>query len=202
VCSAVCRVFSIGHTTKTHFVSHLVLEKQTKCIPICMSVGDSHKGPLITGEKPISSQNNKNTNELTNCKLHLTQSRPGDRSPRPWQPQRPIKQSAPAPLGRNSASLEGPGAVLPKLRLARGLDAPSGETPPRSRAGRPLGRHSASLEGYTHPRAGLCLARGLYAPSGGSPPRSRAMRALGWVSASLGVLAGPPSPRPLPWTGH
>jgi hypothetical protein len=72
----------------------------------------------------------------------------------------PSKQSAPAPLGQNSASLEGPGAVTPKLRLARGLDAPSGETPPRSRAGRPLGRDSASLEVYAHPRVGLRLARG------------------------------------------
>jgi hypothetical protein len=109
------------------------------------NVGDSHKGPLITGEKPISSQNNKNTNKLTHCKLHLTQSRPDDTSPRPWQPQRPIKRLAPAPLGRNSASLEGPGAVLPKLRLARGLD---------------------------DPRVRLRLARGLCAPSGGSPPHS------------------------------
>jgi hypothetical protein len=66
----------------------------------------------------------------------LTQSRHGDRSPRPWQPQRPIKRSAPAPLGRNSASLEGTSAVPLKLHLARGLAAPSGETPPHSRLSR------------------------------------------------------------------
>jgi hypothetical protein len=71
------------------------------------TVGDSHKGLLITRENPISSQNNKNANELTNCKLHLMQSRPGDRSPRPRQPQWPINRSTPAPLGQNSASLKG-----------------------------------------------------------------------------------------------
>jgi hypothetical protein len=42
-----------------------------------MFVGDSHKGPLITREKLISSQNNKNTNELTNSKLLHMQPRPG-----------------------------------------------------------------------------------------------------------------------------
>jgi hypothetical protein len=88
-------------------------------------VGDNHKDPLKTGGKPIYSQNNKNTNELTNCKMHLTQSRPGDRGPRPWQPQWPIKRSAPTPLGRNSTSLHGPGAVPPKLRRARGSAAPA-----------------------------------------------------------------------------
>jgi hypothetical protein len=46
------------------------------------SVGDSHKGPIITGENPFFA-NNKNTNELTNRKMHPTQSRPGDGSPRP-----------------------------------------------------------------------------------------------------------------------
>jgi hypothetical protein len=50
-------------------------------------------------EKTHFSQNNKNTNEFTNCKLHPTQSRPGDRSPRPRQPQRPTERSVPAPLG-------------------------------------------------------------------------------------------------------
>jgi hypothetical protein len=46
-------------------------------------------------------------------------------SPLPRQPQRPIKRSAPAPLGQISTSLEGSGAVPPKLHFARGLDAPS-----------------------------------------------------------------------------
>jgi hypothetical protein len=142
----------------------------------------------------------KNTNELTNCKLHLALTRPGDRrSPRPRQPQRPIRQSVPAPLGRNSASLEGPGAVLPKPRLARGLDAPSGETLPRSRPSRACGP-SGFLPGR---------------PSSRTPPRSRD-RTLGWISASLegythpraglrfalGGLAGPLPPRPLPRLKH
>jgi hypothetical protein len=72
----------------------------------------------------------------------------------------PPKRSASAPLGRNSASLEGYTAIPPRLRLARGLDAPSGETSPRSRAGRPLWWDSASLEGRTPPRVGFRLARG------------------------------------------
>jgi hypothetical protein len=72
----------------------------------------------------------------------------------------PPEQTGPAPLGRNSVSLEEYGTTLIKLRPARGLDAPSGETLPRSRAGRPLGRDSASLEGQTPPRARLRLARG------------------------------------------
>jgi hypothetical protein len=121
-------------------------------------------------ETPISSQNNKITNELTNCKLHIAQSWPGDRrSPRPRQPQRPIKRSAPAPLGRNSASLEGPGVVPPKLRIARGLDTPSGETPPRSKPSRARGP-SGFQPGH---------------PSSRTPPRSRAIRTLGRISASL-----------------
>jgi hypothetical protein len=37
------------------------------------TVGDNHKGPLITRKKPISSQNNKITNKLTNGKSHLMQ---------------------------------------------------------------------------------------------------------------------------------
>jgi hypothetical protein len=83
-----------------------------------------------------------------------------------------------------------------RFRLARGLDAPSGEVPPRSRAGRPprarprldrepsapssdfpscsragcpLGRGSASLGGWTPPRVRFRLARGLDAPLGRSP---------------------------------
>jgi hypothetical protein len=64
-------------------------------------------------------------------------------------PGRPIKQLAPAPLGetplrsrgtapyqRNSVSLEGWTPPQERLRLARGLDATSGRTPPRSRLSR------------------------------------------------------------------
>jgi hypothetical protein len=167
-----CASASPRNNTATKREEHPISKHQPLLVPnryqrrgSGVTVGDSHKGPLIIGEKPISSQNNKNTNELTNCKLHPAQSRPGDRSPRPWQPQWPVKRSAPAPLRRNSASLEGPGAVLLKLHLARGARCRTTETPPRSRAGRPLGRDSASLEGWTPPRSGLHLARGLHAPS-------------------------------------
>jgi hypothetical protein len=90
-----------------------------------------------------------------------------------------------ATLGRNSASLEGHGAELLKLRLARGLVAPSGEVPPRSGAGRP-------------PRAGFRLARGLNAPSSEVPSRSRAERPLEQGSVSLEDLKGPPPPYLLP----
>jgi hypothetical protein len=107
------------------------------------------------------------------------QSRPSDRSPRPWQPQRPIKQPVPAPLGQNSASLEGPGAILPKLRLARGLDAPSGKAPPRLRVGCPLGRDSSSLEGCAHPRVGPRFAQGSRGSATPAPtPPTGALNAL------------------------
>jgi hypothetical protein len=51
----------------------------------------------------------------------------------------PPEQSAPATLGRNSASLEGHNTALTRLCLTQGLDAPSREVPPHSRAGHPLG---------------------------------------------------------------
>jgi hypothetical protein len=66
----------------------------------------------------------------------------------------------PTTFRRNSASLEGHDTALANLRLARWLDAPSGEVPPRSRAGQP-------------PRARSRLARGLDTPSSEVPPRSR-----------------------------
>jgi hypothetical protein len=56
----------------------------------------------------------------------------------------PPEQSAPAPLGWNSVSVEGHSAVLTRLRLARGLDAPSGETPPRSRLSQARRSHTHS----------------------------------------------------------
>jgi hypothetical protein len=64
-----------------------------------------------------------------------------------------------ATLGWNSASLEGRGAALANLRLARGLVAPSGGVPPRSRAGRPLERVSASLEDLMGPLPPYLLPR-------------------------------------------
>jgi hypothetical protein len=47
-----------------------------------------------------------------------------------------------------------------RFRLTRGLDAPSGKIPPRSRAGHPLARGSASLEGWSPPWASLRLTQG------------------------------------------
>jgi hypothetical protein len=73
----------------------------------------------------------------------------------------------------------GPHTSRANLCLARGLDAPSDESPPRSRAGRPIGRVSASLEGWTPHRASLRLARGhpeLKAPA--PTPPTRALNAL------------------------
>jgi hypothetical protein len=78
------------NSTATRREEHPISEHQPLRVPnkyhrrgTGATVGDSHNGPLITGGKPISSQNNKNTNELTNRKLRLAQSRPGDKSPRP-----------------------------------------------------------------------------------------------------------------------
>jgi hypothetical protein len=81
-----------------------------------------------------------------------------------------------ATLGRNSAPLEGYGAILVQLRLARGPVGPSGEVPPRSRAGAP-------------PRVRFRLARGLDAPSSEAPSRSRAKRPL--KRASVFIPAPP-----------
>jgi hypothetical protein len=150
------------------------------------SRGQPQGSPNNQGETHLFA-NNKTQTYSQIIKCTPAQSRCGDRgSPRPRQPQQPIKWSALAPLGQISTSLEGLGAVPPKLclargldapraklrlargldapraklRLARGLDAPSGETPPRSRAGRPLRRNSALLEGWMPPRAKHHLTRG------------------------------------------
>jgi hypothetical protein len=116
-------------------------------------VGDDHKGPLNNRGKPTYLRKKQNANEPKT---------------RVRQTHRPTVQVAPtahqtvdpATLGRNSASLEGHSTALTNLRLARGMVAPSGEVPPRSRAGRP-------------PRARSRLARGLDAPSSEVLPRSR-----------------------------
>jgi hypothetical protein len=101
--------------------------------------------PKKTGENPFSFTNKTQMNSQNikhaqdNHDLVAGAHGPGGLSG-------PPELAAPAPLERDSASLEGHNATLTRLRLTRGLDAPSGETPPRSRAGRPLGRDSASLE--------------------------------------------------------
>jgi hypothetical protein len=85
--------------------------------------------------------------------------------PRPWWPQRPTRAVSLAPLGRNSASLEGHNTALTKPRLARGLDAPQ--------------VWSASLEGWSPPRASLRLVRGSHGLTAPAPaPPTRAFNAL------------------------
>jgi hypothetical protein len=127
------------------------------------TVGDNHKGTLITGGNPFSFANNKNTNELTNYKLH-----PKTITARQQEPTAQATSAARQTIN--------PSTPRAKLCFARRAQHRTAGTPPRSRAGRPLGRDSASLEGWTPPRARLRLARGLDAPSGGSPPRLRLSR--------------------------
>jgi hypothetical protein len=142
---------------------------------LIVSVGDSHRGPLKNrGKTHFLSQITKHE-RIHNIKHAQDNHSPAAGAHGPGGPNGPPEQSTPAPVERNSASLEGHDTVLTKLRLARGLDATSGETPPRSRAGRPLGRNSASLEGWTPPRRD---------------------------SASLEALTGSPFPHPLPLPGH
>jgi hypothetical protein len=110
--------------------------------------------------------NNKNTNELTNRKMHPMQSRPGDGSPQPWHPW-------------SAHQAVGPGTPRAKLRFARGAQRCTTETLPRSRPGRTLGRDFASLEGWTPPRARLRLARGSRGSATPTPtPPTGALNAL------------------------
>jgi hypothetical protein len=77
--------------------------------PLVISVGDSHMGPFITGGNPFL-QNNKNAKQTHQRQITTT--------------------ARPTPTAQQAA---GPDAPSGKLRLARGLDAPSCRTPPRSR---------------------------------------------------------------------
>jgi hypothetical protein len=92
--------------------------------------------PYINGEDPFSFANNK---AQTNSEIisHTQDNHdPVAGAHGPGSLNGPSERSAPAPLERNSTSLEEHGVVLMELRLARGLDAPSGETPPHSRLSR------------------------------------------------------------------
>jgi hypothetical protein len=103
-------------------------------------------------EKTHFSQNNKTqTNSQTvNCTPHnhglVTGAHgpgnlsgpPSGRSQHP-SGETPLRSRGTTSYRRNSASLEGWTPPWVKLRLTQGLDAPSGETPPRLRAARPLG---------------------------------------------------------------
>jgi hypothetical protein len=156
------------------------------------TVGDSHRGPLITGGNPFSFANNETqiNSQTVNCTprnhglvtgAHDPDNLSGPPSGRPQHPsgETPLRPRATAPYRRNSASLEGWTPPRAKLRLARGLCAPSGKNPPRSRAGRPLERNSTSLEGFVPPRAGLRLARGSRGSTAPAPtPPTGALNAL------------------------
>jgi hypothetical protein len=113
------------------------------------AVGDSHKGPLITGGNPFSRniKNAKRTHQRqTTTTARLTPTAQQAAGPSTPSGENPPLSRAGRPLGRNNASLEGWTPPRAKLCLARGLDATSGGTPPRSRAGCPLGPNSALLE--------------------------------------------------------
>jgi hypothetical protein len=105
--------------------------------------------PKTPGENPFSFANNETQTNSRNIKHVRYNHGPVAGARGPGGLSGPPERSAPVPLRRNSVSLEGHNAVLTRLRLARGLDAPSGKTPPRSRAGRPLRRDSVSLEALT-----------------------------------------------------
>jgi hypothetical protein len=143
-------------------------------------VGDSHKGPVINREKPISSQKIKTqtNSQIVNYTsrnhglvtgAHDPRNLSGPSSGRSRHPsgETPPRSRGPVPYYRNSTSLEGWTPPQAKLRLSRGLDAPSGETPPRSRSSRARGP-SGFQPGH---------------PSSRSPPCSRAMRTLYWAQA-------------------
>jgi hypothetical protein len=135
------------------------------------TVGDSHKGPLVTWEKPFS-QKIINANE---CSLNPTKHCPCGHSPKQEGPRPKETIMTHQPTGRDTPRAilhlsRGAGAPRVIFRLARGTSAPSGDSPPCSRA-------LCLLDGLTPPRAILRLARGPSAPSGDSPPRSRPAQA-------------------------
>jgi hypothetical protein len=101
----------------------------------------------MTGENPFSFANNK-----TQTSSQIVNHTQDDHGPvagahDPKQPRRPTKAIGSGTPRAKLGSLEGYTAISPRLHLARGLGASSGETPPCSRAGHPLGWDSASLEG-------------------------------------------------------
>jgi hypothetical protein len=123
------------------------------------SVGDSHKGPLNNqGETRLKPAKTRITDQLANSK-HAHDA---------------ITVLVP-PVARQGGTAE---HLLSKLRLARGLRAPSGGV----RLARGLNAlpraESASFEASTHPRARSALIEAL-TPLGRGPPRSRAQRPHG-----------------------
>jgi hypothetical protein len=73
-----------------------------------------------------------------------------------------------------------------RFRLARGADAPSSETPPRSGARCPLERGPVSIESRTPPQASFRLARGHHGAAASIPaPPAGAFNALTFVGAQV-----------------
>jgi hypothetical protein len=116
------------------------------------------RGPLIIERNPFFTNNKTQTNSQNvkyTSRNHGVATGgahgPGNLSgPSSGRPRHPSGKSSPrsrgpTPYHQNSASLEGWTPPQAKLRLPRGMDAPSGETLPRSRAGR--------LRGETPPRS-------------------------------------------------
>jgi hypothetical protein len=64
--------------------------------------------------------------------------------PQPSSGETLLRSRGTSPHERNSASLEGWTPPRVRSRLARGLDAPSGEVPPRSRISRARRSHTCS----------------------------------------------------------
>jgi hypothetical protein len=111
----------------------------------------------------------------------------------------------------NFASLVGRPPPRVRNRLARGSDAPSSGTPPRSGAGRPLARGPISIESRAPPRASFRLARGHHGSAASIPaPPAGAFNAL--TSAGVQVKGksmplrawnhAPALLRQLPWRGY
>jgi hypothetical protein len=135
------------------------------CLTLLLQgVRDSHRGSPNNRGNPFSFANNEtriNSQTINytprNHGLVTGAHGPGNHSGppggRPQHPsgETPIRSRGTTSYRRNSTSLEGWTPPRARLRLARGLDTPSGGSPPRSRAGRPLGRVSASLEALAGP---------------------------------------------------
>jgi hypothetical protein len=115
------------------------------------TVGDNHKGPLIAGEKPLF---RKIIKRKQTRKPQITPRVVAIRCGEGPMAQITSAAHQVASLGTpqvNFRLAREPGTAPRNLHLARGLCAPSGDSPPRSRAPRLLERLSASLEGSAGP---------------------------------------------------
>jgi hypothetical protein len=107
----------------------------TRCASVG-AVGDNHEGHIITGKPPsFFRKNNKTNPQTTNHTLH-SRGLVRRRAHGPNNLSGP-SSSQPRPPRPNFRLARGPGTAPRNLCLYRGLNAPSGESPPRSRAERP-----------------------------------------------------------------